>query len=207
MVVRNRGFLSWGTPHPERMLCGTSLEPNRGALKDSGGWQRSAYQHWLTTHCAQQFLLLFFETDWETGLRKASVPCKDHTPSFYNFLLNRPPGSVYFFSSCCMSFSSLIHIHANLLGTYSMPGTVPGTAVSGGHSRTGPHSISRSKEKDRWQTQLKTYLQLWGVFCSGVQCIWNKRTALLWTGVRGSGTLPLEGSLGILICLSCWVRS
>ena len=31
--------------------------------------------------------------------------------------------------------------------------------------------------------------------CSGVQCIQNKRTALLWSEARGSGTLPLEGSL------------
>ena len=76
-----------------------------------------------------------------------SVPFKDHTPSFYSFLLNRPPLLRILLSSYSMCFSSLIHIHANLLGTYSMPDTVPGmpgvpgvpgVAVSRGHSRTGP---------------------------------------------------------------------
>lgn len=42
-----------------------------------------------------------------------------------------------------------MHIHANLLGTYSMPGTVPGIAVSGvdtAELAPAPHSISQSKE-------------------------------------------------------------
>ena len=89
-------------------------------------------------------------------MRKASVPSKDHTPSFYSFLLNRPPLPGVLLFILLYVVSSLMHIHANLLGTYSMPGTVPGIAVSGGHSRTGsgPYIGSHSLSAAQWTSHL-----------------------------------------------------